>query len=112
MTKTERRAIQEKVNEKVLSAYKVFDESFYPEHLRPFRSCHAQIGWNDKYIALYSFGTMVCFYERSTGNFFDVLRYVYGYTATSNQHIWKFFRDISEKYQYCGALKFDFYRYA
>lgn len=58
--------------------------------VRKFRTCQAQILENEKYLVLRSYSTIVAFIDKSTGKFYDALRYVYGYTATSSQHIAKF----------------------
>lgn len=43
-----------------------------------------------RYTALRSYNTIVAFYDHETDTLYDVLRYVYGYTATSAKHIAKF----------------------
>lgn len=60
-----------------------------------FRRCSAQVGvTNDgEFTYLRSYRTIVCFIDNLTGEAFDVLRTVYGYTATSAQHISKFLHD-------------------
>jgi len=58
------------------------------------RSCSATVITTDRYIYLQSYSTIVAFYNRATHEFFDVLRFVYGYTATSAQHISKFAHEI------------------
>lgn len=45
-----------------------------------------------RYTALRSYNTIVAFYDYETNILYDVLRYVYGYTATSARHIAKFRR--------------------
>ena len=44
-------------------------------------------------ICLYSYHTLVAIYIPSLNICYDILRYIYGYTATSTQHIWKFIGD-------------------
>lgn len=57
-----------------------------------FRSCNAQISlnWYGVHV-LKSYNTIVAVYDEETGTGYDFLRHVYGYTATSAQHIAKFF---------------------
>lgn len=43
-----------------------------------------------RYTTLRSYNTIVAFYDHETDTLYDVLRYVYGYTATSAKHIAKF----------------------
>lgn len=45
-----------------------------------------------RYTTLRSYNTIVAFYDHDTNILYDVLRYVYGYTATSAKHITKFRR--------------------
>lgn len=45
------------------------------------------------YRVLRSYATIVAFVDERTNTMYDVLRLVYGYTATSAQHISKFHRD-------------------
>lgn len=57
----------------------------------PFRHCKATFGRIGKYIYLRSYNTVVAFINTVTGEGHDILRTEYGYTATSAQHIAKFF---------------------
>ena len=59
------------------------------------RYCKAWVVTYERYYVLTSYNTIVAFIDRVTGEAFDVLRYVYGYTTTSAQHISKFFHDYS-----------------
>lgn len=60
--------------------------------------CQAKTYQTRGYSFLISYNTIVAFIDDS-GNMFDVLRLVYGYTATSTMHIARFrnkFRHVSE----------------
>lgn len=60
--------------------------------------CQAWLYQSKGYTYLISYNTIVAFIDDS-GNMYDVLRLVYGYTATSAKHISKFrnkFRHVSE----------------
>ena len=60
--------------------------------------CQAWVCQKNGYTFLISYNTIVAFIDDS-GNMYDVLRLVYGYTVTSAQHISKFrnkFRHVSE----------------
>ena len=61
---------------------------------KQLRSCSAMTYTVGHYIILQSYATPVAFIDKSTGELFDVLRLVYGYTATSAQHIAKFASDF------------------
>lgn len=60
-----------------------------------FRSCSAQTScnWYGVHV-LKSYNTIVAAYDEVTGIGYDFLRKVYGYTATSSQHIAKFFKQF------------------
>ena len=64
------------------------------------RSCNATVYENSKYYYLVSYRTMVAFIEKESNTLVDVLRMVYGYTATSAQHISKFNHDYCNKNDY------------
>ena len=57
------------------------------------RSCTAQVYRKGKYYVLQSYRTFIAFIDTETDTCYDVLRYVYGFTSTSAQHIAKFRRD-------------------
>lgn len=61
------------------------------------RSCSADVLITAKYYILRSYNTIIAFIDRETDTLYDVLRYVYGYTATSAKHIAKFNTD------YCAS---------
>ena len=57
------------------------------------RTCSAYVYETYSYYVLKSYASYVAFIRKSDGECFDVLRMVYGYTATSAQHIAKFKND-------------------
>ena len=57
------------------------------------RSCTAWVYETENYWILESYYTIVAVTSKHTGICYDVLRVVYGYTATSAQHIAKFAHD-------------------
>lgn len=65
------------------------------------RYCTADVYVSDNYIVLRSYNTFVACID-DKGNCYDFLRMVYGYTATSAQHIAKFYHDYNatKKYTY------------
>lgn len=63
--------------------------------VKKFRNCNARVVIYDKYYLLISYNTRVALIDRATGEAYDFLRYVYGYTATSAMHINKFFKDYT-----------------
>lgn len=60
---------------------------------RKFRYCSAETSCNWYGIHLLkSYNTIVAAYDEETGVGYDFLRFTYGYTPTSAQHISKFFK--------------------
>ena len=57
------------------------------------RSCSAEVLTTEHYHFLKSYNTIIAFIDKNTDTCYDVLRYVYGYTSTSSQHIAKFRHD-------------------
>lgn len=64
------------------------------QSIRQLRRCNADVLFTNKYYLLKSYSTIVAAID-SEGNIYDFLRYVYGYTPTSAQHIAKFRNDYS-----------------
>ena len=72
------------------------------QFVRRLRTCHACVFASGNYYLLQSYSTIIAAIDED-GNLYDFLRYVYGYTATSAQHIAKFWHDYAyrgEKYTY------------
>ena len=61
--------------------------------VKRLRTCQAYVYETASYYVLKSYSTFVAFIRKSDGECFDILRKVYGYTATSAQHITKFKND-------------------
>ena len=99
MKKSEQLAI----NEQVLNALTVFNGanvSTRTDLWKPLRSCSAEVAPavdNETgellYYVLRSYRTIVAAIDVRTDTLYDFLRYVYGYTSTSAQHISKFSKD-------------------
>lgn len=62
------------------------------QYISRLRSCSAEVWASDNYYILRSYSTIIACID-SDGNCYDFLRKVYGYTATSAQHIAKFQSD-------------------
>ena len=99
MKKSEQLAI----NEQVLNALTEFNSdsvSLCTDHWRQLRKCSASVAPAvDKetgevvYYVLCSYCTIVAIIDTRTNTLYDFLRYVYGFTSTSAQHISKFCAD-------------------
>lgn len=64
------------------------------------RSCKADVCRTEHYIVLRSYRTFVAVINNETGHGYDLLRMVYGYTATTAQHINKFYKDYGGYYHH------------
>lgn len=91
-----------------LSVYNEYDRLYIPVWHR-LNYCHAWYCEIGDYVFLKSYDTFVAVYDKYAKIFVDVLRYEYGYTSTSAQHIVKFrnmcrhifaFSDIKREYRY------------
>ena len=84
------------INERVQNVCNaVYDE--YNAHsiisIEKLRHCTAEIIETPTWYILRSYNTLVAAVDKRTNYGYDFLRLVYGYTATSAQHIAKFFHD-------------------
>lgn len=59
--------------------------------------CKANIVWGYGTLILYSYGTPIVAVDIQSKVCYECLRPIYGYTATSNQHIAKFKKYLKEK---------------
>lgn len=94
-----RRDEQLKVNDAVIKAYNTMDVEVSKEGMvfvSRLRTCTAKIYRTTNWYILESYNTVVAAIRIDTDCGFDFLRYVYGYTATSAQHISKFFKDFGK----------------
>ena len=61
--------------------------------VKRLRTCQAYVYETDSYYILKSYSTFVAFIRKGDCECFDILRNVYGYSATSAHHIAKFKND-------------------
>ena len=81
--------------------------SFLFTPCRRLRSCSAVVYDTKNYYILKSYDTFIACINKNTDTLYDVLRIVYGYTATSCQHISKFAHDYkspSDKWTVSHAM--------
>ena len=64
-----------------------------PREGKKLRSCKACVFETEHYYILRSYHTIVAVIDKDIDVLYDVLRWVYGYTSTSAQHISKFEED-------------------
>lgn len=93
MTQKERQIEQNAIVLKALEKYNETRNTDQYIATCKLRSCSADVLITEKYYILRSYNTIIAFIDRETDTLYDVLRYVYGYTATSAQHIAKFNTD-------------------
>lgn len=89
---------QQRINNTCIEMYNEAMEEYrdykVSRKIKKFRKCAAETIETQNYIFLRSYNTIVCLYDKKEHIIVDVLRYVYGYTATSSQHINKFYNDL------------------
>ena len=87
---------QIKINNDCLRAiqrYNYINAHSETREINRLRNCTARVIVTDEYYTLVSYNTVVAFIDRESDTLYDILRYVYGYTSTSAQHIAKFESD-------------------
>ena len=102
MTKKE---LQRQENEIVLEHYTKLKVNLDRElrlvqQKKRLRTMSATILLTPNYILLESYSTLVAFIPRGTDRCIDILRYVYGYTATSAKHISAFANEYGANKRY------------
>ena len=104
MTKNEQREI----NQQVLEYLQVYNDWVDSRHVAPewkqLRSCSAEVAKVGNWYVLRSYRTIVAIIDTQTDTLIDFLRYVYGYTSTSAQHISKFARDYGSSKWGCAHV--------
>lgn len=66
------------------------------ERIRSLYYCNAEIWEYKGFLVLVSYKTPIAVYVPDNATLYDCLRIVYGYTATSSQHISKFSKWLAE----------------
>lgn len=99
MKKYEQIAINQRVLETMRKAMNDLETSYESRsvHWAPLNRCQAGYTYtiSGHYIALKSYSTVVAAIDCSDGICYDFSRRVYGYTATTTQHIYKFANKFS-----------------
>ena len=72
-------------------------------------SCNAEIWEYKGFLATVSYGTPIAVYAPDNATLYDCLRIIYGYTATSAQHISKFSKWLAmNNYQLDSFVRFRY----
>ena len=100
MKKQEQLAINEKVLEMLYRTECDVKIATEAEWYR-LRSCQAYVTNIGNISVLRSYDTIIAVIDHTTDTLYDFLRYVYGYTSTSAQHIAKFNHDYCNGYWGC-----------
>lgn len=91
-----RKQEQREQNETVLSALEAMNadvQKYGLSNAKQLRSCRATVFETPNYYILVSYNTTIACIEKNTNTLYDFLRFTYGYTSTSAQHISKFKHD-------------------
>lgn len=93
---------QEYTNSICTYVYKKAMEEYSHNYINcgQLRSCSADVIETENYFLLRSYNTVIGVMNKRSRELIDVLRFVYGYTATSAQHIAKFGIDYNETKRY------------
>lgn len=92
------------INEKVIAMVDKYNAEVKQNVLKNgkrLRTCQAYVYETPSFYVLRSYNTLVAIIEKKTDTLYDFLRYVYGYTNTSAQHIRKFDKDYGRSEYGC-----------
>lgn len=88
------------INEIVVGEISAINVDGEQRFVGKLRNCQACVWETKHFYILQSYATMVAAIDKETNTMFDFLRYVYGYTTTSAQHIAKFAIDYGATIRY------------
>ena len=96
-----KKADQENTNIVVECEYETAMEEIRKYHVvwndcTRLRSCSAFVYETPNFYILRSYATIIAVIDKNDDTLYDYLRYVYGYTSTSAQHIAKFSHDYGK----------------
>lgn len=84
---------QIKMNEEVKARIAQYEADKQLNDLGQLRSCSARVYETENFYVLRSYRTIIAILDKRDDTLVDFLRMVFGYTATSAQHINKFGKD-------------------
>ena len=85
------------INTTCIEAWNKAQEQLGTEYnIYRLRTCSATVLETEDYYFLKSYNTVIAFIDKESDTLYDILRYVYGYTSTSSQHISKFQKDFGQ----------------
>lgn len=97
MKKAEKKLMNELCERAYDEAMVVYKAEHYGKPWARLYTCSADYCRLGKFIYLRSYSTVVAIIDTELNECYDVLRMVYGYTATSAQHIAKFYNKFSRE---------------
>lgn len=101
MTRQEQIATNKRVEEVYEDAMHEYNNlAWAGRKWKKLRHCSAEVCETENYYILRSYNTIVAVVDKYNFNVYDILRKVYGYTATSAQHIAKFAYDYGNLVMY------------
>lgn len=95
MDKFEQYAINREVVHVYDKALWELTSGYFTVKSKKLRSCNAVVHETPDYYVLQSYNTLIAVIVKENYLLIDMLRYVYGYTATSAKHIVKFRHDYT-----------------
>lgn len=101
-----KKAEQALINDDVISVYNDLTsaiDKYGMQRIGRLRSCSAEVFRTFGYYVLVSYNTVVAAIDNDN-YLYDFLRYVYGYTSTSAQHIAKFRSDYGGRF--CHIIRY------
>ena len=107
MSKKTRAMIQAVINEECMDVLDTMIKEWFSnpiKYVRRLRYCKAWVYENSMWYVLKSYNTIVAMIDKNSDVLYDFSRYVYGYTATTSQHIRKFERDYCQQYFGCKRV--------
>ena len=100
MTKGTGKATQKLINAEAEAMYERATEEWYTtddEIIERLRTCTAWVIETKNWYILRSYNTIIGCINKETKIGYDLLRYVYGFTSTSSQHMAKFLSDYGDR---------------
>lgn len=97
--------IQKQINAMVEEFVSNLNYSLPSNAFKPLKSCKAYVADTGDLYLLKSYDTVVAAIDKETDTLYDFSRLVYGYTATTSQHISKFNRNYCARYRGCDVVR-------
>ena len=100
-----KKEVQKQINKIVEDFVNSLDYCLSYNDFKPLRSCKASVADVGNVYLLKSYNTIVAAIDKETDTLYDFSRMVYGYTATTSQHIAKFNHDYCNRVWGCDVVR-------